>query len=82
MVCGRTHSGLVNVYFYIVKYRLAEGWSEPGGMSCGANLELLYILPNEFECIVRKEGRGEWQEGEKEDGRNRESGQNVVKTLV
>lgn len=32
------YTGLVNVYFYIVKYMLGGGWSEPIGMSCGAHI--------------------------------------------
>lgn len=41
----------VNVYFYIVKYMLGEGWSECVGMSRAARMhtaELLYDLPNIF----------------------------------
>lgn len=39
----------VSVYFYIVKYMLAEGWSEPVGMSCGAvNMERGYDIKHRF----------------------------------
>lgn len=75
----------LSVYFYIVKYMLVQGWSEPIGMSRGAHTADSFFMTcetfSEFEHL-RRRGKERLAAREKENGRNRKSDLNVVKRVA
>lgn len=64
---------------------LGEGWSEPIGMSCGAQMRTAkwsYFMTGqtytEFECRIGR-GKKRMSGREKENSRNQDGGWNVVR---
>lgn len=75
---------LLSVYFYIVKYMLVQGWSEPIGMSRGARTADSFFMTcetfSEFEHLKRR-GKERPAAREEENVRNRKNDLNIIKRV-